>query len=208
MVNQPNPATLSDLAAAAHAAAAANGALAAPGGLHPLGSATVWHSGMGAPPGHSLNAAALNNSQAGASTGASASAAGSAQPLPGGKGGAAQVVPANSSVQVTLLHFNDWHVRVEPTKGTWCGLCTQYDVDKGKAASLTMSPTIRVSLLRLVSVNGAGSSSNPHMHLFKIYLSNPLTVLTRHPASCTDDENNTVTVVHHAYHRYDTAPAL
>jgi hypothetical protein len=140
----PNPATLSERGTAAHAAAAATGAQAAPAALQPLGSATVWHSGMGAPPGHSLNAAGLNNSgsqaTAATSTGASASAAGSAQPLPGiaprqpdGKGRAAQAVSANSSVQVTLLHFNDWHVRVEPTKGTWCGLCTQYDVDKGKA---------------------------------------------------------------------------
>lgn len=34
-------------------------------------------------------------------------------------------------VQITLLHFNDWHVRVEATKGSWCGLCMPYDVSKG-----------------------------------------------------------------------------
>jgi 2',3'-cyclic-nucleotide 2'-phosphodiesterase (5'-nucleotidase family) len=41
-------------------------------------------------------------------------------------------VTSNGTVQITLLHFNDWHVRVESTKGSWCGLCTPYDVEKGE----------------------------------------------------------------------------
>lgn len=50
--------------------------------------------------------------------------------------GNASARQANSSgvVEVTLLHFNDWHVRVESSKGRWCGLCTPYDVKKGEAA--------------------------------------------------------------------------
>jgi hypothetical protein len=37
----------------------------------------------------------------------------------------------SDDVEVTLLHFNDWHVRVEPTKDRWCALCTSWDVQQG-----------------------------------------------------------------------------
>lgn len=41
---------------------------------------------------------------------------------------------SDGTVEVTLLHFSDWHVRVEAVKGTaqdGPGLCCQYDIDKG-----------------------------------------------------------------------------
>jgi hypothetical protein len=60
----------------------------------------------------------------------------------------------SDDVMVTLLHFNDWHVRVEPTKDRWCALCTSWDVQQGGVSSCCRSFATSV-LLKTHCMQGA-----------------------------------------------------
>lgn len=59
---------------------------------------------------------------------------------------------SDGTVEVTLLHFSDWHVRVEPVKGTaqnGPGLCSQYDIDKGGQLNIVSSSSSSTALVSL-----------------------------------------------------------